>query len=146
MAAVSTYLNFERETEAAFAFYKSVFDTEYTHEGIMRFGDIPSSDGVQPVAEEDKNLIMHVELPILDGHLLMGSDAPGSMGFRVTKGNSVYIMLQPDTRVETVKLFNALSEGGQIEQPLSDMFWGGFYGSLRDKFGIQWMFNCCEQI
>ena len=59
MAAVSTYLNFERETEAAFAFYKSVFDTEYTHEGIMRFGDIPSSDGVQPVAEEDKNLIMH---------------------------------------------------------------------------------------
>ena len=38
MATVSTYLNFKRETEQAFNFYKSVFGTEFSGMGIARFG------------------------------------------------------------------------------------------------------------
>jgi PhnB protein len=144
MARVSTYLNFPRNTEEVFNYYKSVFGSEFMGE-ISRFGDIPPSDDMPPLPEADKNLVMHVALPILGGHVLMGTDAPESMGFKVIAGNNVYINLEPDTRVETKRLFNALSAGGKIEMELQDMFWGDYYGSCKDKYGIQWMFNCTEQ-
>ena len=144
MARVSTYLNFPRNTEEAFNFYKSVFGTEFSCE-IAPFGDIPPQDGIPPLPENDKDLIMHIELPTLDGHVLMGTDAPESMGFKVNPGNNVYINLEPDTREETKRLFDALSEGGQIEMDLQDMFWGAYYGSCKDKFGVQWMFNCTQK-
>lgn len=141
MAQVSTYLNFRRETENAFIFYKSVFGGEFTSP-IARFRDIPQSEGMPPLAEEDKNLVMHVALPVLGGHLLMGTDAPESMQFRINQGNNVYIALQPDTRKETRRLFDALAQGGKVEQELQEMFWGDYYGSICDKFGVQWMFIC----
>lgn len=144
MAKVSTYLNFHRNTEEAFEFYKSIFGGEYIG-GISRFSDIPPSVNTPPLADGDKNLVMHIALPILDGHLLMGTDAPETMGFRVNFGNNIYISLQPDTREETRRLFDALSAGGKVEMELQDMFWGDYYGSCQDKFGVQWMFNCSEK-
>ena len=69
MATVSTYLNFPRNTEKAFNFYKSVFGGEFFGDGIMRFSDIPAQEGMPPMAEEDKNLVMHVELRILGCHI-----------------------------------------------------------------------------
>lgn len=141
MARVSTYLNFPRTTEAAFMFYKGVFGTEFTAP-IHRFGEVPAQPGHPPMAEADKNLVMHVELPILAGHSLMGTDAPDTMGFQLKVGNNISINLEPDTRSETEKLFKALSEGGTIIMPLQDMFWGAYFGQLTDRFGMQWMFNC----
>jgi PhnB protein len=111
----------------------------------MRFGHVPPADDMPPLEEEDKNLIMHIELPIFGGHVLMGSDAPESMGFNVNYGNNVYVMLEPDTRAETKRLFDALSADGRVTTELQDMFWGDYYGSCTDKFGIQWMFNCSEK-
>jgi PhnB protein len=140
MSRVSTYLNFERQTEAAFNFYKSVFGTEFTAP-IGRMGDVPV-DPNHPLAEADKNLVMNVQLPILGGHILMGTDAPETMGFKLNAGNNVHIMLEPDTLPETEKIFAALSVGGVIEMPLTKMFWGAHYASFRDQFGIQWMMNC----
>lgn len=87
---------------------------------------------------------MHIELPILAGHVLMGTDAPESMGFALTQGNTVTINLEPDTRGETDKLFAALAVGGSVDMPLSQQFWGGYFGILVDKFGIRWMFNCAS--
>jgi PhnB protein len=78
MAQVSTYLNFRRSTEEAFNFYKSVFGGEFKRD-IMRFRDMPPSENNASLPEDDKNLVMHVELQILGGHLLMGTDAPESM-------------------------------------------------------------------
>jgi PhnB protein len=94
------------------------------------------------VAKEDENLIMHVELAITGGHVIMGTDAPESMGFNVKQGNNMYINLEPDTRAETQRLFKALSAGGKVEMELQDMFWGAYFGSCTDKYGVQWMFNC----
>src|SRR4051794_580030 len=104
MSHVATYLNFARETEEAFNYYKQVFGTEFDGQ-IARFGDIPPQEGAPAIAEEDRNLVMHIQLPIIGGHVLMGTDAPESMGFKVNAGNNVYIMLQPDTRAETERLF-----------------------------------------
>jgi PhnB protein len=142
MARVSTYLNFPRQTEEAFHFYRSVFGGEFGGKGIIRMGDFPPLDGTTELSEEDKTLVMHVELPILGGHAIMGTDAPESMGFRVIAGNNVSINLELDSRQETKRLFHALSPGGEVTMELQDMFWGAYFGSCTDKYGIQWMFNC----
>jgi PhnB protein len=144
MARVTTYLNFARETEPAFAFYKTVFNTEFVTP-IMRFSDGPPCPDAPPLSDADKQLVMHVALPTIAGHVLMGSDAPASMGMSVTMGNNVTINLEPDTRAETESLFAALADGGQVEMALQDMFWGAYWGCLTDKFGVRWMFNCAEK-
>jgi PhnB protein len=109
-------------------------------------GEAPLQEGQSELTEADKNLVMHVALPLLGGCMLMGTDAPESMGFKVQFGNNIYINLEPDTRAETEKLFNLLSEGGTVEMTLQEMFWGDYYGSCKDKFGVQWMFNCASKI
>ena len=144
MARTTTYLNFPGNTEEAFKYYKSVFKTEFLGKGIQRFGDLPPIEGQPPLSEGDKKLIIHIELPILGGHVLMATDAPESMGFKVIFGNNYYINLEPDSRAETKRLFDELSAGGKVIQDLQDMFWGAYYGSCTDKFGVNWMVNCNE--
>lgn len=141
MSRVNTYLNFPRTTEQAFNFYKSVFKTEFV-DPIARMGAVPACPGQPPMAEADKNLVMHVALPILGGHLLMGTDSPESMGFKLNQGNNVHISLEPDSRTEADRLFTELSKGGQVQMPMQDMFWGAYFGSFTDQFGIRWMINC----
>ena len=126
MAKTHTYLNFTNQTEEAFNFYKSVFGGEFVDK-IYRFKDTPPQPGQPPMSEADGNLIMHIELEILGGHHLMG--------------NNYHISLEPDTREEGKRLFEALSAGGTVKMPLADMFWGAYYGDLVDKFGVQWMIN-----
>lgn len=140
MARISTYLNFTRNTEEAFLFYKSVFNTEFTGP-VVRFGEMPPQEGAPAIAAADKNLVLHVELPISGGHVLMGTDAPESFGFTVTKGNNIHIQIEPDNREEADRLFQALADGGRITMPMQNMFWGAYFGSLTDKFGINWMIN-----
>ena len=108
-------------------------------------GDAPRQEGQPELSEADKNLVMHVSLPILGGVYLMGTDVPKAMGFTVKQGNNVYISLQTDTRPETDRLFAALSEGGTVEMPLQEMFWGDYYGTCVDKFGTCWMLNCSSK-
>lgn len=143
MARTSTYLNFMGKTEEAFLFYKSVFNTEFSGP-VMRIGSAPPVPGMPQLSEAEKNLVMHIELPIVGGHVLMGTDALESMGHSLIMGTNVSINLEPDTRQETERLFNALAEGGKVTMELADMFWGAYFGSLTDKFGVQWMVNCAE--
>ena len=145
MARVSTYLNFPNYTEEVFNFYKSIFGTEFTEPGFRRFGDMPPMEGMPPTPDDLKNLVMHVELPITGGHVMMGTDAPEQMGFKVNFGNNIHINLEPDTREETKRLFDALSAGGKVEMELQDMFWGAYFGNCTDKYGVHWMFNCNQQ-
>ena len=144
MSKVSIYLNFPGNTEEAFLFYRSVFGGEFSGQGFMRFRDVPPMEGHPTVPETVMNQVMHVELQIFDGFQLMGSDAPAELGFAVTAGNNYYINLMPATREETRKIFYALANGGKIESDLQEMFWGDYYGSCRDQFGVQWMVNCSE--
>ena len=150
MANTGTYLNFPRGTEEAFNFYKSVFGGDFMGP-IMRHGDMSSDDmpppeGSPPLSDEDKQAIINITLPILNGHLLMGSDLPESMGVTLTQGNTVQIVLDPDTRAEADNLFAGLSAGGTVQDPLQEMFWGDYYGSLTDKFGVLWIVNCTSKV
>lgn len=140
MATVSTYLNFNRNCEEAFNFYKSIFGGEFSRD-ISRYGDAPTAEGMPAIPEEDKNLVMNVGLNILGGHNIMGSDACEWVGQKYIAGNHIYLTLVPDTRAEADRLFNALSEGGKVEMPMQEMFWGDYYGSFTDKYGIGWMID-----
>jgi uncharacterized glyoxalase superfamily protein PhnB/uncharacterized protein YndB with AHSA1/START domain len=141
IARVTTYLNFPGNTEEVFNFYKKIFGTEFSGKGIQRFGDIPAEAGHPPVPDNIKKMVLHVELPILGGHVLMATDAPKEMGFELIPGNNMHICLEPKTREETKRLFDSLSKGGNITMPLEDMFFGAYFGECTDKFGINWMFN-----
>ena len=145
MARTSTYLNFPGTTEEAFTFYKTVFGTEFGGKGIQRFGDIPAEAEHPPVDDSVKKMILHVELPILGGHILMATDSPKEMGFTISQGNNMHICLEPETKKETKRLFDALSQGGTVSMPLEDMFFGSYFGTCTDRFGINWMFNCIEK-
>lgn len=144
MARTNTYLNFAGTTETAFNFYRTIFGGEFVG-GVARFADAPQAPGSPPISDADKKLVMHIALPITGGHMLMGTDAPESLGFKVNVGNNVHLSLEPDTRPETERLFKGLSEGGKVSMPLQDMFWGAYYGSCTDKFGVQWMVNCMNK-
>ncbi|HVR51027.1 MAG TPA: VOC family protein [Pseudorhodoferax sp.] len=144
MARVSTYLNFHRQTEEAFNFYRGVFGGDFIG-GLRRMGEAPAMPGQPPLSDADKRLVMHVELATLGEHVLMGTDAPESMGFQLRQGNNVHINLEPDTRADTDRLFAALAAGGTVQMPLQQMFWGDYFGSLTDRFGICWMLNCSSK-
>jgi PhnB protein len=104
----------------------------------MRFKDNPQCGDM---AEADKERIMHIALPIGNGTVLMATDSLESLGQKLTVGNNFYICLSPETKQEADRLFNGLSAGGKIEMPIQDMFWGSYWGSFTDKFGVQWMID-----
>lgn len=141
MSRVSTYLNFSGSTLAAFEFYREVFDSEF--EGaVMRIRDVPTDPNGTPFPEQEADLVMHVELPILGGHRLMGTDIVPSMGHQLVAGNNVSINLEPDTRAEADLLHTRLSEGASHSMGMFEQFWGDYWGSCTDRFGINWMINC----
>jgi len=135
MRTMHPYLNFDGKAEEAFNFYKSVFGGEFR--SFQKMSDMPNSD---QVPESDKNLVMHVALPINENTILMASDCSSSMA-PVNNGNNTYININAESREDADYLFKGLSAGGTIEMPMQDMFWGDYFGSFKDKFGIQWMIN-----
>jgi uncharacterized glyoxalase superfamily protein PhnB/uncharacterized protein YndB with AHSA1/START domain len=143
-ARVATYLNFNGNTEEAFNFYRNVFRGRFVGKGLQRFSDIEMPADHPPMSENDKKLIIHAELEILGGHVLMATDAPESMGFKLQTGNNMHINLEPETREETERLFKELSEGGKVSMPLKDMFFGAYFAEFTDKYGINWMLNFQE--
>ena len=138
MAQVNIYLTFDGNCEEAFNFYKSVLGGEFPMMG--RFGDMPPEDGMPPLADEHKNRIMHVSLPVSKETILMGSDTmPGMHEF--VQGNNFSISVNAENREEADRIFKGLSEGGKVTMPMQDTFWGAYFGMWTDKFGINWMVN-----
>ncbi len=127
---INPYLNFNGTCEEAFNFYKKAFGGEFTM--ISRAGEHPVV-----VSEEEKDRILYIELPIGDDKL-MGSDVFETFGQSVKTGNHNYISISTDTKEEADRLFYSLSEGGEVEMPINEQFFG-YFGSFKDKFGINWM-------
>ena len=142
MATINPYLNFEGNTQEAFNFYKSVFGGEFA--AVMRFGETPGCDEM-PIAESDKDKIMHIALPIGNGNILMATDLLESMGQKMEAGNNFSISIGADSKEEADKLFGGLAQGGKVEMPLADAFWGDYFGMLQDQFGVRWMVGYNEK-
>jgi PhnB protein len=143
VARVSTYLNFKGNAEEAFEFYRSVFGTEFLGP-IQRLGDVPADPNGPTLTDAEKKMVLHAELPILGGHVIMATDLVESMGQELRIGNNTTINLEPDSREETQRLYDALADGSTECAPLADMFWGATWGTCLDRFGVRWMFNFAQ--
>lgn len=142
MPSVNIYLTFNGNCEEAFNFYKSVFGGEFAF--IGRFGDMPADAGGDTIPEDQKNRVMHVSLPISKETVLMGSDTGGEWAAGFKEGNNFSVSITADTKDQADQFFNQLSSGGNVTMPLSDTFWGDYFGSFSDKFGINWMVSFNE--
>ncbi|HET8985557.1 MAG TPA: VOC family protein [Trueperaceae bacterium] len=137
MRSVDTYLNFNGETQEAFEFYRSVFGGEFaSRHTYADFGGTAAGH-----AESDLERIAHISLRLTPDFLLMGSDvhSTGEADFKV--GTNSYVNINVESPEEGRRLFDALSEGGHVEHALEKTSWAEQYGSLKDRFGVQWMFN-----
>ena len=136
MPTLNPYVNFKGNTEEAFNFYKSVFGGEFS--SLVRFKDTPEA---HRVPANEQNMLMHIALPIGNGNMLMGTDALDSMGHTITQGDNMSLSINTESREEADRLFNGLSSGGKVEVPMSQMFWGDYFGMFKDRFGLQWMIS-----
>ena len=135
MPLINPHINFNGNAEEAFNFYKSVFGGEFSK--VLRLKDIANDQF--PVAEKDKNKILHIALPIGKYNMLMANDVPDFLGKVNENENRSKISISAESREEADKLFNGLSAGGQVEMPMDDSPWGSYFGMFRDKYGIEWM-------
>ena len=134
MALINPHINFNGNAEEAFNFYKSVFGGEFAN--LMRFKDLASPGYQMP--EHEANKIMHIALPV-GKNVLMGNDVPEVLGRVNENENRSKIAVGAESKEEADRLFNGLSEGGQVEMLISDSPWGSYFGMFRDKYGIEWI-------
>ena len=130
---LNPYLNFpDGRAREAMELYRSVLGGELS---LMTFGDM----GMEGALAEQ---VMHGQLETPAGFTLMGADAPPEM-VQVTFGDNVSVSIsggQEDAE-DMRRWFAALSEGGEVRQPLELAPWGDEFGMLVDRFGIAWLVN-----
>ncbi len=140
VTTVNPALVFNGNCEAAFMFYRGIFGGNFSY--IGKYSEMPMEGG-QPIPEHLANRIMHVALPISKETVLIGNDAMDefSPGPATVYGNNFTVSIDAATKNEADRLFNSLSSGGNAVMPMSNTFWGAYFGVLIDPFGISWMIN-----
>jgi PhnB protein len=127
---VQSYLFFNGRCEEALEFYKKALGAKV--EMMMRFKEAPGDHKCSP-GTEDK--IMHASFRVGDTAVLASDGmAQGNLKF---EGFS--LTLNAKDKAEADRLFGALSDGGQVRQPLIETFFSPSFGMLADKFGVGWM-------
>ena len=124
---LDVYLNYAGTCEEAFRFYEQHLGGKIT--GITRHAQQPNSR----VPDNWKNAILHARIEI--GNMaLMGADIPGAEPMR-----SAYLTLTLDSAEEAERVYDLLSEGGQIFMKMEETFFASRFAQLRDRFGTSWM-------
>lgn len=126
-----SYLTFDGNCEEAINFYKDTLKAKITM--LMRFSEAPGDMGVDK-ADNDK--IMHAVLEF-DGNSFMASDSL----MEVKQGNNFHLSLNVSDEDKAQELFQKLAGQGKVIMPFDVVFWGGKFGMLQDRFGIQWMIS-----
>jgi PhnB protein len=128
---VKPYIYFHGECQNALDLYSKAFKTQA--KGIMRFGDIPSNPSMPPLPEEQKNWIIQATIQLGD-NLIRLSDS-----FKKTNTEGSLVCISVEGSINEVQYaFSVLEEGGKIINPLSKTFFSPCYGSIIDRFGVQW--------
>jgi len=141
MAKLNIYLKFDGNCEEAFKHYESVFDSIVSF--TSRYGDVPrmEEEGMPVIPEEDLQKIENICLPISKDTILMGADGLEAFGTRPVMGSNFSIYVTAETQDEAYRIFNGLSQGGNVQMPMSRAHWGDYFGMCTDKFGISWFVN-----
>lgn len=129
---ISTYLLFDGQCAAAFAFYQQVFGGELQ---LTTVGDSPMQQAFPPALHAR---VVHARLtsPLIDiaaSDWLHPTEQPQS-------GNLMCLYVSGGSAEETTRLFQQLSAGATVTDPLTQHPFG-LYGALNDAFGVRWMFH-----
>lgn len=130
---LNPYILFDGQCEQAFKFYEKVLGAKI--ESIMKFEGSPAGESVPA---EWRSKVLHAQIKIND-QALMASDAPPG---RYERPQGFSISLSVNQASEAERIFQALTEGGQVRMPIQETFWAARFGMLVDQFGIPWMINC----
>jgi len=128
---ICPYISFSGNCEDAVAFYEKAFNVKAE---IMRYKDAPPGNGYE-TSMGTENLIMHAQFEI-GGEMIMLCDTPPE--YPIKAGSSIAIMVEFDDADYAKSAFNTLKGGGEIGMELQETFWSKCFGSLTDKFGINW--------
>ena len=128
---ICPYVVFSGNCAEAVKFYEKVFNVEAE---IMRYNEAPPEEGYELQAGTE-DLIMHAQFE-LGGASIMFCDTPPE--YPVTTGDNITIMAEFDSADAAKSAFDALKEGGKVSMELQETFWSKCFGSLTDKFGINW--------
>lgn len=132
------YLMFNGNCTEALEAYKQAFDAEITE--VQHYGDMPPNPAF-PISDEQKNLVLHAKLNV-DGCELMCAD---SSELSAT-GNNMYVSVTTPDSAYVQKAWDVLKEGSEIHMELAPSFFASAHGSLRDKYGVNWMFTALKQV
>lgn len=131
-----TYLHFNGNCEEAINFYKTIFNGRITT--FMRFNEAP--DEVFKAPDFAQNLVMHCTLEFGET-LIMASDYLNDEQPYI-QGSNFAVSVNADDEAQGRTICDSLSKEGQLVMPFTNAFWGGKFGMLKDKFGVQWMVSC----
>jgi PhnB protein len=130
---LNPYLNFDGTAAKAIALYEKALGAKA--ENVQRFGDVAGMN----VAPENKDRVMHAELHLGEGVVMISDGMPG---VPVPSDSNTHVTLHFDDPADMGRRFEALAAGGKITMPMQDTFWGAKFGMVKDAYGISWMFNC----
>jgi PhnB protein len=132
MTTLTPYLLFDGTCHQAMEFYKTCFGGELTSTKVK---DSPVKDQMPPF-QQDKTLNAHLK----SGNVEISASDWLRLDETPVRGNTVCLFLSGATFQELKVLFEKLSDGAEVTDPLREMFFG-IYGALNDKFGVRWMFH-----
>lgn len=131
---IKPYLMFNRNCAEAFSMYQKAFNGEMV--AIQKYGDMPPSPEF-PIAEEDKDLVLHAELKLTASGHIMGSDSQREL----QEGEKVVISVELNDEERAISAWNILKDGGSVFMDLAPTFFAKLHGSVKDKYGVTWMFT-----
>jgi|SRR5579863_2387867 len=127
---VSPYVFFYGRCEEALKFYKGILGGDFE---LTRVKDGPMADQAPP---EHQNFVMHSTFTS-GGLTFMAADGMSVKAIDPDEGN-ITLCIEADDRPSGERIFKALSDGGQVKMPFDEAFWGGRFGAVNDRFGIEW--------
>ena len=127
---LNTYLNYGGNCEQAFRFYEEHLGGKVTM--LMRHGEQPNAGSVAP---EWKNAVLHARMT-LGGTELFGADIPPD---RFQPIRTAYLSLSVNSVEEAERVYDLLTDGGQIFMKMEETFFASRFAMLRDRFGTSWM-------
>ncbi|BDS06195.1 VOC family protein [Oceaniferula spumae] len=137
---IEPYLFFDGNCEEAVEFYRDNLGAKI--EMMMRYSECPDELPPEMSGEENANKIMHVSFSIGESRI-MASD--GGCGAEAPKFGGFSLSIGLDDEAEAKRLFDLLADGGKVEMPLGKTFWSPCFGSLTDKFGLDWMISVAPE-
>jgi PhnB protein len=131
--ATTPYLFFDGRAEEAIEFYKKSLGA--TVGMMMHFKDAPPSPGGQSPDPKTLDKVMHAAVNIAGTQVFISDGhCQGN-----TKFEGFSLALDAKDPADGERMFNALAQGGQVRQPLTETFFAKSFGMVADKFGVGWM-------